>query len=254
MAIMQGCGHLLLVLDHSLTTLGAALAVWYYVIVEPVGLRRWQHGGVRRWSDMGASKRTAPIRSFWSGPTMALRCGPLGIVWTGYRRRRDIMATFAAVFPVRAALPTPSIRPKRLLDTRRVRLFATRSAQGSVGGILLLIALLRDSGPLPSAFAPRRRVSRLRLGAPSRLAQFAGTLLYPPIPSPLTWWLGLAVLFGTFTRAPAWSYAILLTWALDLQTQGDLGLGRTSDWLRYSTANGVHPAIMRNTLPDTGVL
>lgn len=167
------------------------------------------------------------------------------------------MAAFAAVFQSVQRFLLPPIRPKRLLDTRRVRLFAAVGA-GSAGGILLLIAYYATLGLLPSAFAyPTTEYPVSAWAHRLDLAQFAGTLLYPPIPSPLTWWLGLAVLFGTFAGSGV-VYAILLTWALQTSDiKKGLGFGAAlfvGLAAILSTANGVHPAIMRNTLPDTGVL
>lgn len=150
----------------------------------------------------------------------------------------------------------PSARPKRLLAARRVRLFAAAGA-GAAGGVVLLAAYYATLGLLPSAFAyPTTEFPVSAWAHRLDLAQFAGSFLYPPLPSPLTWWLGLGVLFGTFV-AMGVVYAVLLTWALQTSDVKKgvgfgaalfLGLAAT-----VSVANGVHPAIMRNTLPDTGV-
>ena len=150
----------------------------------------------------------------------------------------------------------PSARPKRLLAARRVRLFAAAGA-GAASGVVLLAAYYATLGLLPSAFAyPTTEFPVSAWAHRLDLAQFAGSFLYPPLPSPLTWWLGLGVLFGTFV-AMGVVYAVLLTWALQTSDVKKgvgfgaalfLGLAAT-----VSVANGVHPAIMRNTLPDTGV-
>ncbi len=166
------------------------------------------------------------------------------------------MGAFAAVFQSLQRFLVPPARPKRLLAARRVRLFAAAGA-GTAGGTVLLTVYYATLGLLPSAFAyPTTDYPVPAWAHRLDLAQFAGTLLYPPIPSPLTWWLGLAILFGTFAALGV-IYAVLLTWALQpSDAKKGLGFGAALFFvlaLTLSVANGVHPAIMRNTLPDTGV-
>ena len=166
------------------------------------------------------------------------------------------MVAFAAVFQSVQRFLAPPARPQRLLAARRVRLFAAAGA-GSAGGVVLLAAYYATLGLLPSAFAyPTTEYPVSAWAHRLDLAQFVGTLLRPPLPSPLTWWLGLAALFGTFAACGV-VYAVLLTWALqpsDTRKGAAFGaalfLGLA---LTLSVANGVHPAIMRNALPDTGV-
>lgn len=166
------------------------------------------------------------------------------------------MAAFASVFQSVQRLLAPPTRPKRLLAVRRVRLFAAAGA-GAVGAAVLLAVYYATLGFLPPAFAyPTTEYPVPTWAHRFDLAQFVGTLLYPPLPSPLTWWLGLSILFGTFAALGV-IYAILLTWALqpsDAKKGAGFGaalfLGLA---LTLSVANGVHPAIMRNALPDTGV-
>jgi hypothetical protein len=166
------------------------------------------------------------------------------------------MAAFAAVFQSVQSFLAPPAPPKRLLAVRRVRLFAAAGA-GSAGGVVLLAVYYATLGLLPSAFAyPTTEYPVSAWAHRLDLAQFAGTLLYPPLPSPLTWWLGLAVLFGT-SAAFGVIYAVLLTWALqpsDAKKGTGFGMALFLGLaLTLSVANGVHPAIMRNALPDTGV-
>lgn len=166
------------------------------------------------------------------------------------------MAAFAAVFQSVQRFLAPPAHPKRLLAARRVRLFAAAGA-GGVGAAVLLLVYYATLALLPSAFAyPSTEYPVSAWAHRLDLAQFAGTLLYPPLPSPLTWWLGLAVLFGTFAALGV-VYAVLLTWALqESDVKKGVGFG-TALFLGLaallSVANGVHPAIMRNALPDTGV-
>ncbi len=166
------------------------------------------------------------------------------------------MAALATMFQSVLRFLAPPARPRRLLAARRVRLFAAAGA-GAVGGMVFLVAYYLTLGLLPSAFAfPTTEFPVSAWAHRLDLAQFVGTFLYPPLPSPLTWWLGLAVLFGTFTALGV-VYAVLLTWALQpSSTAKGLGYGVAlfvGLALTLSVANGVHPAILRNTLPDTGV-
>ena len=162
----------------------------------------------------------------------------------------------AAVYQTVQRFLAPPAHPNRLLAKRRVRLFAA-AASGSAGGAVLLIAYYATLGLLPAAFAyPQTEYPVSAWAHRLDLAQFAGTFLYPPLPSPLTWWLGLGVLFGTFT-ATGVVYAVLLTWTLqtsDLKKGIALGVALFFGLaITLTLANGIHPAIMRNTLPDTGV-
>ena len=166
------------------------------------------------------------------------------------------MAAFAAVFESVQRFLAPPVRPRRLLAARRVRLFAAVGA-GTAGGGVLLLAYYATLGLLPSAFAyPTTEYPVSAWAHRLDLAQFVGTLLYPPLPSPLTWWLGLAVLFGTFAAFGV-VYAVLLTWTLQpSDAKKGVGFGLTLFLglaVTLSIANGVHPAIMRSALPDTGV-
>lgn len=167
------------------------------------------------------------------------------------------MTAFTGVLQTLSRFFAPPAQPTRLLSTRRVHLFAAAAA-GSAGGIVFLAFYYLTLGLLPSAFAyPTTEYPVDTWAHRLDLAQFAGTALYPPLPSPLTWWLGLGVLFGTFVALGV-VYAVLLAWSLqpsDAKKGGGfgaavfVGLGAT-----LTLANGIHPAIMRNTLPDTGLL
>ena len=166
------------------------------------------------------------------------------------------MAAFASVFQSVQRFLIPPARPRRLLAVRRGRLFAAVGA-GGAGGTAFLALYYLTLGLLPSAFAyPATDYPVSAWAHRLDLAQFVGSFLYPPLPSPLTWWLGLAVLFGTFATLGV-VYAVLLTWTLQpSDTAKGLGFGAAlfiGLALTLSVANGVHPAILRNALPDTGV-
>jgi len=163
---------------------------------------------------------------------------------------------FAAVYQTLQRFLAPPARPNRLLAKRRVRLFAA-AASGGAGGVVLLLAYYATLGLLPAAFAyPQTEYPVSAWAHRLDLAQFAGTFVYPPLPSPLTWWIGLAVLLGTFTALGV-VYAVLLTWSLQTSdTAKGVGLGVAAFLglaVTLTLANGIHPAVMRDTLPDTGV-
>ena len=166
------------------------------------------------------------------------------------------MAGFAGVLNSLQRLLPPPTPPTRLIAAHRVRLFAAAGA-GVAGTIVFLVGYYATLGLLPSAFAyPTTEYPVSAWAHRMDLAQFAGSLLYPPLPSPLTWWIGVIVLGGTFTGLGV-VYAILLAWGLQTSSSAKgagfgvglfVGLGLT-----LTIANGLHPAIMRNTLPDTGL-
>jgi hypothetical protein len=123
------------------------------------------------------------------------------------------MPTFAATLQSLGRFLAPPIRPIRLQEARRVRLFAAVGA-GIGGSFVLLAAYYATLALLPSAFAyPATEYPVSAWAHRLDLAQFLGTLLYPPLPSALTWWIGLAALFGAFVSFGL-VYAILLAWSL----------------------------------------
>lgn len=168
----------------------------------------------------------------------------------------NFMAAFGAVLHSLQRIFDPPIQSSRLIVKHRVRLFAA-TASGAISGIVFLVGYYLTLGLLPSAFAyPQTEYPVAAWAHRLDLAQFAGTFLYPPLPSPLTWWIGIVVLGGTFTGIGV-AYAILLAWSLQTSSPAKgagLGFGLfITLGLILTTANGIHPAIMRNTLPDTGL-
>ena len=166
------------------------------------------------------------------------------------------MAAFAAALHSLQRFLDPPAHPTRLIAAHRVRIFAAVGA-GAVSAVVFLLGYYATLGLLPSAFAyPTTEYPVLAWAHRMDLAQFAGSFVYPPLPSPLTWWIGLIVLGGTLTGLGL-VYAILLTWSLQgSSTRKGAGFGIAlfvALGLTLTFANGVHPAIMRNTLPDTGL-
>lgn len=166
------------------------------------------------------------------------------------------MAAFGAVLHSLQRIFDPPVQPSRLIVKYRVRLVAATAA-GAISAVVFLLGYYLTLGLLPSASAyPTTEYPIAAWAHRMDLAQFAGSFLYPPLPSPLTWWIGLVVLGGTFTGAGV-VYAILLAWSLQSSSLAKgLGLGFGLFFAlgaALSVANGVHPAIMRNTLPDTGL-
>jgi len=147
--------------------------------------------------------------------------------------------------------------PFRIHQTHQVRLISA-ALSGAVAGLAALAVYYATLGLLPPATAyPTTNLPFSLWAHRFDLAQFAGTLLHPPYPTLLTWELGLGALFGTFVALGV-VYAILLAWAWQASDTIKgvgfgvaLGLGLL---LLLTVANGVHPAIMRNALPDTGLL
>lgn len=166
------------------------------------------------------------------------------------------MAAFASVLNSLQRIFDPPTLPSRRIAQHRVRLFAAAGA-GAAAAVVFILIYYATLGLLPSAFAyPTTEYPVSAWAHRMDLAQFAGSLLHPPLPSPLTWWIGFAVLGGTLTGLGV-VYAVLLAWSLQTSDPAKgagfgvalfLGLGLT-----LSIANGFHPAIMRNTLPDTGL-
>ena len=166
------------------------------------------------------------------------------------------MAGFAAMLiSLRHASVTPG-QPGRLLVDRRMHLFAAVAA-GVAASVSFLIsyyatlALLPPATAYPTTFYPNALwATRLDL------AQFLGSMIYPPIPSPLTWWLGLTVLFGSLVSLGV-VYAFLLSWTLQTSNlRYGIGFGAALFFglaLTITIANGLHPAVLRNALPDTGL-
>ncbi|BDI34074.1 hypothetical protein CCAX7_61250 [Capsulimonas corticalis] len=87
------------------------------------------------------------------------------------------------------------------------------------------------------------------------LADFLGSLLWPPIPTHQTWLIGIIALVCLLS-ASAVGYFILLSWSLSRSTVEKgiaYGLGVFAvTGLMVWLANGYHPAVMRGALADTG--
>ena len=166
------------------------------------------------------------------------------------------MVGFAAMLnSLRHASETAG-QPRRLLVDRRMHLFAALAA-GTAACVSFLIAYYATLALLPPATAyPTTLYPNAIWATRLDLAQFLGSMLYPPIPTTLTWWLGLTVLFGSLVTLGV-VYAFLLSWTL--QTSSLLhGVGFGAALfvglaLTITIANGLHPAVLRNALPDTGL-
>lgn len=166
------------------------------------------------------------------------------------------MAAFSSVFSSLQKILDPPAQPTRLIVDHRVRLFAAVGA-GAISAGVFLAGYYLTLSLLPSAFAyPTTEYPVSSWAHRMDLSQFLGSFLYPPLPSPLTWWIGFLALGGLLTSLGL-VHSILLAWSLskDSPLKGIvngvalfLGLG-----FSLTLANGVHPAVMRNTFPDTGL-
>jgi hypothetical protein len=166
------------------------------------------------------------------------------------------MAAFAAALQRIQRILDPPASPTRLIAAHRVRIFAAVGA-GTVSALVFLLGYYATLGLLPSAFAyPTTEYPVAAWAHRMDLSQFAGSFVYPPLPSPLTWWIGLIVVGGTLAGLGL-VYAILLTWSLQWSSPAKgAGFGAllfVALGLTLTLANGVHPAIMRNAFPDTGL-
>ena len=166
------------------------------------------------------------------------------------------MAAFSSVFNSLQKILDPPAQPTRLIVNHRVRLFAAVGA-GAVSAAVFLAGYYLTLALLPSAFAyPQTEYPVSAWAHRADLSQFLGSFLYPPLPSPLTWWIGLIALGGLLTSLGL-VHSVLLAWSLskDSAARGVangvalfLGLG-----FSLTIANGIHPAVMRNAFPDTGL-
>ncbi len=167
------------------------------------------------------------------------------------------MAAFGSVLQSLQRIFDPPVQPSRLIVKHRVRLVAA-VASGAISAAVFIVGYYLTLGLLPSAFAyPQTEYPVASWAHRADLSQFLGSFLYPPLPSPLTWWIGFAALGGLLTSLGV-VHAIVLAWALqkDSPAKGAVnglilfsGLG-----ISLTLANGIHPAVMRNTFPDTGLL
>ena len=166
------------------------------------------------------------------------------------------MTAFGSVFSSLQRLLDPPIQPSRIIAEHRVRLFAAVGA-GATSAAVFLAGYYLTLGLLPSAFAYPTTEYPVSLWAHRMdLSQFLGSFLYPPLPSPLTWWIGIIALGGLLTSLGV-VHAIVLAWALQKDSPAKGALNGVILFfglcVSLSLANGVHPAVMRNTFPDTGL-
>lgn len=152
--------------------------------------------------------------------------------------------------------PAPP-RPQRRRETRALKVVPAVSA-GVVAAVAALAVYYLSLGLLPPATAYPTTLFPVSLWAHRfDLAQFFGALILPPYPSPRSWLLGLA-LFGGMLSSLGLVYALLLAWALETSDAkkgvgfGALVFGALA--FAVTLGNGFHPAVMRNALPDTGLL
>lgn len=147
----------------------------------------------------------------------------------------------------------PIMRREYLCRVRFIRAVAA----GLIGGIVLLILYYLTLGLLPIASAwPATSQPVAAWAHRFDIAQFAGTILIPPTPTLLTWWVGLAIWLAVLIGCSV-GYAILLSWSLQDGTPAK-GVGYSIALcivflFGLSLAQGYQPAIMRNALPDTGL-
>ena len=166
------------------------------------------------------------------------------------------MAAFSSALHSLQNILNPPVQPTRLIVNHRVRLFAALGA-GTIATVVFLVGYYLTLGLLPSAFAyPQTEYPVSAWAHRMDLAQFLGSFIYPPLPSPLTWWIGIIALGGLLASQGV-VYAILLAWTLQWSDAAK-GIGFGVGFfvvlgLTLTIANGLQPAIMRNAFPDTGL-
>ncbi len=139
----------------------------------------------------------------------------------------------------------------------RIQFFPALGA-GLVAGAVLLVLYYATLGLLPLASSYPITLFPVAAWAHRLdLSQVIGTIARPPYPTPLTWLVGLAIWFGTL-GAIGLVYAFLLAWTLqpsDSLKGAGLGFALFFTWgLLLSVSQGNVPSIMRNALPDPGVM
>ncbi len=152
--------------------------------------------------------------------------------------------------------------PTRLRSTRpdyvtRIQPVPALGA-GLAAGVVLLALYYATLGMLPLATAYPTTLFPVSLWAHRLdLSQWIGALALPPYPTPRTWGVGLMLWIGVLAGAGL-AYAVLLAWSLQVSSAAKgLGYGLLlfGTWAAALTlAQGNHPAVMRNALPDVGVL
>jgi hypothetical protein len=157
---------------------------------------------------------------------------------------------------LRRLTPGPP-HPYRQRQARSVRLLPAIGA-GIAASLLSLIVYYATLGLLPEVVMEPTTLFPVAAWAQRfDLAQFVGSLLLPPLPTPQTWVVG-AVIFGGTLTALGVVYALLLSWGmLASDTRKGLGFGGAlfvGLIFLVTLANGFHPAVMRHALPDTGLL
>lgn len=152
--------------------------------------------------------------------------------------------------------PAPQ-RPYRKKQERRIRLLPAIGA-GIAAASAALVVYYATLGLLPAIIAdPYTDFPVSAWAHRLDLAQFFGSLLLPPLPSPRTWIVG-AVVLGGMLMAAGVAYTLLLSWVMQASnSRKGLGFGVVlfiGLILLITLASGFHPAVMRQALPDTGLL
>lgn len=148
--------------------------------------------------------------------------------------------------------------PLRKYRIYRLHLFAAGFA-GTLAALAFLLFYYLTLGALPVALdswtSPHTAYPAAAWAARLDLAQFIGSLIVPPRPTALTWWIGIIILFASLVGAGI-GYALILSWDLASSSAGKgLGYGLLlflSMGLVMWGANGIQPAVMRAALPDVG--
>lgn len=152
----------------------------------------------------------------------------------------------------------PGRQPLRKYRVFRLHLVGAGFA-ATVAAVFFLVFYYLTLGLLPVAFdswsAPHSHYPFTAWAYRLDLSQWLGSFIVPPWPTGLTWWIGVALLFGSLVGAGV-AYGVLLSWDLVSSSAGKgLGYGVLlfiSMGMAMWVADGIQPAVMRDALPDVG--
>jgi hypothetical protein len=161
--------------------------------------------------------------------------------------------------PERSLSPEQEVVVMRRRDRADYRVRIPNAIEaGIVGAILFVAGYYLTLGLLPPATGSAATAfPTVPLAHRFDLAQFFGSLVLPPVPRETTWWVGFVILLGSLVSFSL-IYAILFSWAMRTPTRANGLFCGGVLWIGIlvliSTGGMWHPAIMRNALPDTGLL
>ncbi len=162
------------------------------------------------------------------------------------------MSNFAASL---VQMLTRPAEPVRELEVTRLRLSAAVFAS-LVAALVLLLAYYLTLGLLPPTYVSLQAYHPTHLwNQRFDIAQFFGTLIFPPNATSITWWIGLAAWTALLIGFGA-AGSILCSWSVRTATVPfGAAIGAALFFIlgsSVSLGSGFNPAVMRQNLPDVG--